>query len=305
MTIYTSTEGHSCIQKAVELLGFGSQYLRKVPVDSEFRLDMTALRKLVYHDRQAGMQPVCVAASVGTVNTGAIDPLWQLVEFCAEEKLWLHLDASYGWAAILAESTAPLYRGIAQADSIAIDQHKWFFIPIECGCALVKDAALMRDCYSLVPPYLRDEQSLPWFSEYGIQQTRGFKALKLWMVIQQVGVTGYAELITRNIELARLLVQKIKLHPDFEFIASGPLSIVCFRYKPSFVKDVDTFNRQMLPILMNAGRAFVTGAELHGQFAIRACIVNFRTTETDLEQVLQAVIEAGEQLKEAQNSSSA
>ena len=292
--IYTSTEGHSCIQKAIEILGFGSQNLRKIPVDASFRMDMAALRQQIAADRQAGLRPVCVAASAGTVNTGAIDPLAEIADLCAAEGLWFHVDGSYGGVGILAGQTAGLYRGLERADSIAIDQHKWLFIPVECGSALVKDAELMRDTYSLVPPYLRDDRSLPWFSEFGIQQSRGFRALKLWMVMQQVGVEGYREMISRNIDLAQKLAGKIANRPDFELVATGALSIVCFRYTPAGVVNVDLLNQQLTPVLQNSGRAFITSAELNGRPVLRACIVNFRTQESDLDELLQAVVEAGE-----------
>lgn len=292
--IYISTEGHSCIQKAVEILGFGSQNIRKIPVDEAFRFDIAALRQQIIADRQAGLHPACVAASAGTVNTGAIDPLDEIADLCASEGLWFHIDGSYGGAGIMAEQTTGLYRGIERADSLAIDQHKWLFIPVECGCALVKDAALMRDSYSLVPSYLRDDRSLPWFSEFGIQQSRGFRALKLWMVMQQVGVAGYREIISQNITLTQILSQKIASRPDFELVATGPLSVACFRYMPAGVQDVDAFNRALVPIIQNSGQAFITSAELNGRPVLRSCIVNFRTTESDLDALLQAVVTAGE-----------
>lgn len=291
--IYTSTEGHSCIQKAVEILGFGSQNLHKIPVDADFRMDLAALRAQIDQDRQSGLRPACIAASAGTVNTGAIDPLGAIADLCAAEGMWFHIDGSYGGVGILAEQTNGMYQGIERADSIAIDQHKWMFIPVECGCALVKDAALMRDSFSLVPSYLRDDRSLPWFSEFGIQQTRGFRALKLWMVLQQVGVTGYREIISGNIALARVLAKKIETRPDFELVAAGALSVVCFRYTPPGVMDPDTLNRKLIPVIQNGGQAFLTSAELNGHPVLRACIVNYRTTEADLETMLQAVVDAG------------
>ncbi len=295
LVIYTSVEGHSCIQKAVELLGFGSRYLRRLPVDPGFRIDLDALRRQIALDREAGLRPGCVVASAGTVNTGAIDPLAEIADLCMAEHLWFHVDASYGGMGILAPQVSGLYQGIESADSIAIDQHKWMYAPVECGCALVQDAKLMRDTYSLVPSYLRDDRSLPWFSEFSIQQTRGFKALKLWMLLQQVGVKGYSDLIGGNIELANALAKKIEARGDFELVAKGPLSVVCFRYTPSGVADVDALNRALLPRLQNGGQAFLTGADLNGRPVLRACIVNFRTTAADLDLVLEAVIAASKE----------
>ncbi len=293
MVVYCSEQGHSCIQKAVELLGFGSDYLRKIPVDADFRMDVTALEAQIAADRAAGLRPVCVAANAGTVNTGAIDPFDALADLCEREDLWLHIDGAYGGFGILAEQTAGLYSGIERADSLGVDPHKWLYVPVECGCTLVRDAQAMRDTFSLVPPYLRDDKALPWFSEFGIQQTRGFRALKLWMTLQQVGIDGYRELISRDIGLARSLREKIKARGDFELVTTGPLSVTCFRYAPPGAADVDKLNRKLLEIVQREGKVFLTGTELNGRFALRTCIVNFRTTEADLDLLLKLIAEAG------------
>lgn len=296
MVVYTSAQGHSCIQKAIEMLGIGTDYLRKIPTDSEFRIDVDALKAQIAADRAAGLHPVCVAANAGTVNTGAIDPLDTLADLCEAEDLWLHVDGAYGGFGILAPQVAPLYRGIERADSIAVDPHKWLYTPIECGCALVRDAQAMRDTFSAVPPYLRDDNALPWFSEFGPQQTRGFKALKLWMQLQHIGEQGYRDLISHDIAMSHLLRAKIHARPDFELTAAGPLSICCFIYRPEGVADVEKLNRQLVPLLQDSGEAFLAGTELNGNFALRACIVNFRTTEADLDRLLDAIAAAGQQV---------
>src|SRR5204862_3104743 len=181
--------GHSCLQKAAEILGLGAELIHTVGVDDDRRMDPRALRAAVAADRAAGRRPFCVAASAGTVSTGAIDPLDALADLCAAERLWLHVDGAYGAVGVLDPTVAPRYAGIERADSLALDPHKWLSVPVECGCVLVRDGALLRDTFSFVPPYLRTEEGkgfggLPWFSEYGVQQTRGFRALKLWMVLQ-------------------------------------------------------------------------------------------------------------------------
>ncbi len=293
MVIYTSTQGHSCVQKAVELLGFGSDYLRKIPVDCDFCMDVAALEAQIKADREAGLRPVCVVASAGTVNTGAIDPLDQIADLCQREGLWFHIDGAYGGFGILAEQTDSLYKGIERADSLAVDPHKWLYIPVECGCAIVRDAQAMRNTFSLVPPYLRDDRALPWFSEFGIQQTRGFKALKLWLTLQQVGLNGYKQLITHDVAMAKALQQKVKSLRDFELVTAGPLSVTCFRYAPPNTPDLDALNRKLLDIVQAEGKAFLTGTEIDGKFVLRACIVNFRTTEADLDTLLAAIAEAG------------
>jgi aromatic-L-amino-acid/L-tryptophan decarboxylase len=296
MVVYTSAQGHSCIEKAVELLGIGHDYLRKIPTDSDQRIDLDLLKAQIATDRAVGLRPVCVAASAGTVNTGAIDPLDALADLCAAEQLWFHIDGAYGGVGVLAEQTTGLYAGMERADSLAIDPHKWLYMPVECGCVFVCDAQAMRDTFSLTPPYLRDDANLPWFSEFGPQQTRGFRALKLWMVLQQIGEQGYRELISRDIALARALQARIRVHPDFELVAAGPLSVTCFRYTPRGARDLDALNRRLLDLVQRLGQVFLTSTQLDGVFVLRACVVNFRTTEADLDVLLNMLAAAGQRV---------
>jgi aromatic-L-amino-acid decarboxylase len=297
MVVYTSAQGHSCIEKAVELLGIGHDYLRKIPTDHDQRIDLDLLKAQIAADRAAGLRPVCVAASAGTVNTGAIDPLDALADLCAAEQLWFHIDGAYGGVGVLAEQTAGLYTGMERADSLAIDPHKWLYMPVECGCVFVRDAQAMRDTFSLTPPYLRDDANLPWFSEFGPQQTRGFRALKLWMVLQQIGEQGYRELISRDIGLARALQARIRARPEFELIAAGPLSVTCFRYTPPGAHDLDALNRRLLDLVQRLGQVFLTSTQLDGMFVLRACVINFRTSEADLEVLLDVLAEAGQRVQ--------
>jgi glutamate/tyrosine decarboxylase-like PLP-dependent enzyme len=293
LVVYTSSEGHSCIQKAIELLGIGHANLRRVSVDSAWRMDVSGLERQIAADRAAGLIPACVAATAGTVNTGAIDPLAQIEEVCRREALWFHVDAAYGGPAALVPEVASLYDGLGRADSVAIDPHKWMYVPVECGCAIVRDAHAMRDAFSLVPPYLRDDTALPWLSEFGIQQSRGFKALKLWTAMRHIGIDGYRRSIARDIALARSLQQRVRTAADFELVSDGPLSVTCFRYRPATFRgdeaEVDRANRALLDSVQQEGRVFLTGTELKGRFALRACIVNFRTRESDLDVLLDAI----------------
>jgi glutamate/tyrosine decarboxylase-like PLP-dependent enzyme len=293
MVVYTSTQGHSCIEKSVEMLGIGHNYLRKIPVDAEYRIDIEQLRAQIVADRTAGLHPVCIAASAGTVNIGSIDPLDALADLCEQEDLWLHIDGAYGGFGILAEQTVGLFKGIERADSLAIDPHKWLYVPVECGCTLIRDKQAMRDTFSLVPPYLRDDTALPWFSEFGFQQSRGFRALKLWMTLQQMGEQGYRDLISHDVALARLLQDKIRNHPDFELMTAGPLSVTCFRYAPPGADDLNALNRKLLDVVQREGKVFLTSTELNKQLVLRACIVNFRTTEADLDFLLDVLAQAG------------
>ncbi|HLU09670.1 MAG TPA: pyridoxal-dependent decarboxylase [Oceanobacillus sp.] len=188
-----------------------------------------------------------------------------------------------------------LYVG-GRTSSLAVDPHKWLYMPLECGCAVVRDKQAMRDTFSLVPPYLRDDTALPWFSEFGLQQSRGFRALKLWMTLQQVGENGYRQLISRDIELAYALQERIRARDDFELVAAGPLSVTCFRYSPQHDGDVAALNRALLDIVQREGRVFLTSTDLNGVFALRACIVNFRTTEADLDALLDTIADAGQRV---------
>ncbi|MCU0497010.1 MAG: aminotransferase class I/II-fold pyridoxal phosphate-dependent enzyme [Anaerolineae bacterium] len=294
LIVYTSTQAHSSIQKAIELLGIGTESLRKVPTHPDYTIDLDALRVQIAQDRVDGLSPACIVANAGTVNTGAIDPLDALADLCQQEDLWLHIDGAYGGIAIL--SQPDLYRGIHRADSIAVDPHKWMYVPIECGCALVRDGEAMRAAFSVLPPYLRDDRALPWFSEFGIQQTRTFRALKLWMVMQQIGLDGYRTLIQRDIDLSQSLQVKIRARSDFELCAAGPLSICCFLYHPTGVSDVSGLNRALLTRVQADGRMFLTGTELDGRYVLRVCIVNFRTTEDDLTLLLDVIAEKGQEV---------
>ncbi len=303
--LYTSEEGHSCIRKSVELLGLGSRALRVVPVDERFQLNLDALQGMIAEDRGAGRRPFCVAASAGTVNTGAIDPLDRLADICEAEGLLLHVDGAYGAVGVLDPSVAPRYSGLARADSLALDPHKWLSVPVECGCVLVREGKLLRDTFSLVPPYLRTEDGkgfggLPWFSEYGFQQSRGFRALKLWMTLRQAGRSGVAAHVARCNALARHLAELIDAEPDLERLAPVELSIVCFRYAPERLRGDDTalnaLNKALMESIQAGGEAFVSSTMLRGTFALRACILHYGTTEPDVAALAELVRREGARL---------
>jgi glutamate/tyrosine decarboxylase-like PLP-dependent enzyme len=305
LTLYLSEEGHSCIRKAAEVLGLGQDRVRTVPVDAELRMDVEALRQAVTRDRAAGRRPFCVAASAGTVNTGAIDPLDRLAELCRAEGLWLHVDGAYGAVGAADPALAPRYAGIERADSVALDPHKWLSVPVECGCALVKDGQLLRDTWSLVPPYLRTEEGkgfggLPWYSEYGFQQTRGFRALKLWMTLQHLGRQGVAALVARHVALARRLAAAVDGAADLVRVAPVELSVVCFRYEPprwtGGAAGLDALNKALVERIQAGGRVFLTGTTLRERFALRACVLHYGTTEADVDCLVDAVREAGARL---------
>ena len=284
------------------MLGLGRDAVRTVPVDDELRMDATALRAAIVADRAAGRRPFCVAASAGTVNTGAIDPLDAIADVCQAESLWLHVDGAYGAVGAADPALASRYAGMERADSLALDPHKWLSVPVECGCALVRDGGLLRDTWSLVPPYLRTEEGkgfggLPWFSEYGVQQTRGFRALKLWMVLQHFGRRGVTALVNRHADLARRLAERIDAAPDLERLAPVGLSIVCFRYVPRGLRGdearLDALNKRVMEQVQADGAAFITNATVAGRFALRACVLHYATGEDDLDALVDAVRRAG------------
>ncbi len=305
LVIYTGEEGHSCIRKAVELLGLGGDALRVIPSDDQYRMRVPELEAQIRRDLDAGHQPLAVAASAGTVNTGAIDPLAEIAEVCGRHDLWLHVDGAYGGPAILVDRYRAALEPLALADSVALDPHKWLYVPVEAGLVLVRDAAAMRDAFSLVPSYLRTDGSptgvggLPWFSEYGVQQTRGFRALKVWMALKHRGLDGYAAAIERNIALAEHLAARIREHPDLELIASG-MSVVCFRYAPPTLRAdldrLDALNKALLEDVQLGGRAFLSSTVLRGRFVLRACIVNPRTAREDVDALLDLICETGARL---------
>jgi glutamate/tyrosine decarboxylase-like PLP-dependent enzyme len=306
LRVYVGQEGHSCIRKAVELLGIGSNQIRTVPADQNYRMDVRQLEEAIQQDLAVGHRPMAVVATAGTVSTGAIDPLAAIAEMCRRYDLWLHIDGAYGAPAILTERYRPQLAALQLADTVALDPHKWFSIPVEAGLVLVRDGDAMRDTFSLVPPYLRtvgDPAGVggpPWFSEYGFQQTRGFRALKVWMALKYHGLAGYTAAIDHDLDLAGHLAELVAAAPDLEPVAPPSLSIVCFRYAPPALRDdgnrLDTLNRALLEEIQLGGEAFLTSTVLDGRFTLRACIVNYRSSREDVEYVVELVREAGARL---------
>jgi glutamate/tyrosine decarboxylase-like PLP-dependent enzyme len=302
---YMSSEAHGCARKAIELLGFGSASIRTIPVDADYRMKVDALDAALREDRARQVQPIAVVATAGSTNTGAIDDLEAITGVCRRHDVWLHVDAAYGGAAILSSEYGDRLRAVSRADSVAVDPHKWLFVPVEAGLVLVRDADAMRSAFSLVPPYLRTDGSAtgvggpPWFSEYGFQQTRGFRALKVWMTMQQFGLRGYQAAIDDNVALARYLADRVRSSPDFDLMAPPSLSVVCFRYRHASLPDEEalaSLNRALLERLQLGGEAFITSTELRGRFVLRACIVNYRSTRADVDRMLEAIRAIGREL---------
>ncbi|GAA4574116.1 pyridoxal phosphate-dependent decarboxylase family protein [Planotetraspora kaengkrachanensis] len=292
LTTYVSAEGHSCLRKAAELLGLGGRYIRTVPVDHAFRMDVPALRRMIGDDLHAGLRPLLVAASAGTVNTGAVDPLADIAEVAREHDLWFHVDGAYGALGVLDERLRPAYAGMDLADSLVLDPHKWLGVPVDAGCVLFRDPAGPRDAFSLVPPYLRDEGAgeLGWFSEYGPEQTRPFRALRVWATIAHLGRDGVTRLVERTRDRAAELAAMVAAAGDFELAAPAVTSVVAFRYLPLRV------NGGIPAVVQRRGRAFLTGTLLGGQETLRACVLHPGTTRDDLAVLLDEIRAAAEEL---------
>jgi len=303
LVVYRSGETHGCHQKAIELLGIGSDNLRTVDHDSSLRLVPAALDAAIRKDVEAGLTPLAVVANAGTVNTGAIDPIDEIGVVCRRHDVWLHVDGAYGAPAVLSERYKSQLSGLEQADSIALDPHKWLYVPVEAGLVLVRDGAAMRAAFSLVPPYLRTDGDIegvggpPWFSEYGFQQTRGFRALKVWMAVQYHGLAGHRKAIERDIDHARALAEALRAASDFQLFEPQGLSIVCFRYLPRAERvtpeALDTINQLLLTRLQLSGRVFLSSTTIDGRFWLRACFVNPLASDDDVGAILDAVRDAG------------
>lgn len=299
LLLYKGAEGHGCNQKAAELLGLGSASVRQVPSGADLRMLPEALDAMLEEDIAAGRVPMAVVASAGTVNTGAVDPLDALADVCARRGVWLHVDGAYGAPAVLTDEYRDALAALGRADSLAIDPHKWLYVPVDAGLVLVRDGQAMRDAFSLVPPYLRTDgdehgvQGPPWLSEFGIEQTRPFRALKVWMALRYFGLDGYRALVSGDIALARLLADRVRGADDFELWEPQGLSVVCFRAAPLPLRAdgaaLDALNRDLLRDLQLSGEGFLSSTVLSGRLWLRACIVNPRATERDVLAVFDAV----------------
>jgi len=292
-TLYTSSEGHSSVQKAVELLGFGNAALRRVPVDHEFRADPAALLRMIKADKAAGCRPVCVIGNAGTVNTGAVDPLERLADICADEQVWFHVDGAFGALAWLCESGRPLLAGMQRADSLAFDLHKWMYLPFDVGCVVIRDQRAHKAALSTTGPYwaaVSGSGSHPTdFPNLGIELTRRFRALKIWLAVKAHGLNGFARAISRNMDQAVRLRTRLATLPDFETMP-GALNVVCFRFSPPGAGGVDRLNEILLKRLQAGGKSFTSHTTLNGHFMIRLAITNHRTTHDDVDAFCDEVV---------------
>jgi aromatic-L-amino-acid/L-tryptophan decarboxylase len=306
MRVYVSEETHHSIVKAAALLGLGRDNVRAVGVDECFKIRIDDLAGMITEDLEAGHLPFCVVANAGTVATGAFDPLAQVSQVARRFNLWMHVDASYGGFAALADSAKDLFTAMPQADSVALDPHKWLYLPVDCGCVLYRDAEAARATFAHEAEYTRvlerepDEAFAFW--DYGPELSRRFRALKVWMMLKGVGLRALGEAIEKDLACARHLERLVKASDDFEMLAPVELSIFCFRYVPPQLKrelgraneverlqidgQLDALNERLLVDLQQDGSSYLSNARLRGRFSLRGCVMNYRTNLRDMEILL-------------------
>jgi aromatic-L-amino-acid decarboxylase len=306
MVLYASQEVHSSIQKAVELLGLGSEALRLLPINDYFQIDLETLKTSITKDREDGYMPFCVVGAAGTTNTGSIDDLNALANLCQQENLWLHVDGAFGaWAAIAPKAKNKVV-GIEQADSLALDLHKWMYMPYEIGCILVRHEEQHRKAFSLTPDYLAHGEGklgltggdLPWFSDYSFQLSRGFRALKAWMSIKEHGSRKYARIIQQNIDQALYLGELVNASPELELSAPVTLNVVCFRYVAPALDnaELDELNKRIVIELQEQGVAVLSGTVIKGKYVLRAANTNHRSRREDFDMLVRDVMRIGKEL---------
>jgi aromatic-L-amino-acid decarboxylase len=292
---YASSAAHGCIAQAMDLAGFGSDALCLVPVDAQSRLDTGALRTLIARDRARGLQPFLVVGSAGTVDVGAVDDLEAIAELCREQDLWFHIDGAYGALGMLSPQVAPRLKGIADADSIAFDFHKWGQVPYDAGFFLVRDGRQHYETFAAPAAYLRRESrglaaGSPWPCDFGPDLSRGFRALKAWFTLKVHGADAIGSVITHSCALARYLEERIRAQAALELLAPAQLNIVCFRYR---AQDADRINAEIVAELQESGIAAPSVTTIDGKLAIRAALFNHRTQAIDLDRLVEAVLRIG------------
>ncbi|HYH46780.1 MAG TPA: pyridoxal-dependent decarboxylase [Thermoanaerobaculia bacterium] len=304
-TVYLSDQTHSSVERALAVLGFRPEQIRKLPADGELRLPLPLLEEEIAADRAAGKIPFCVVANAGTTNTGAVDPFPGLADLCRREDLWLHADGAYGAAAVLCERGRKALAGLERVDSLSLDPHKWLFQPIEIGCVLLRDRRLLQDAFTIHPDYLQDvhrDREAVNFCDYGIQLTRGFRALKLWMSIQVFGMDAFRRAVDRGFDLAETAERILRESPRWEVTTPAQMGVVSFRYLPPgrvpgrTEEELDALQTGIVDGLRAEGFALATSTRLHGRTALRLCTINPRTTDEDIRATIEHMARLAEGL---------
>ena len=283
--VYFSEQTHSSVERALRVIGFPPEQLRKLRGDAEFRLPVGALREAIARDRAAGLRPFCVIVNAGTTNTGAVDPMVEVAKVCREEKLWLHADGAYGAASVISGRGKRELAGLELVDSLSLDPHKWLFQSFECGCVLVRDKAHLKSAFQIMPEYLRDvhrgvEETHP--CDYGVQLTRSFRALKVWLSLRTFGLDAFRAAIARGFELAEFAERELRSRAGCEVVSPARMGIVCFR-----LGSDDAVQTRLVDAMLRDGYAFLTSTHIRGVTALRLCTINPRTTEEDIVRTIE------------------
>jgi glutamate/tyrosine decarboxylase-like PLP-dependent enzyme len=305
LRVYGSAEMHTWIQKAADIGGLGTDSIRWIPTDTNLRMDVSALRRQIEEDRAAGDVPCMVVGTAGSVSTGAIDPLRDISAVCRDHDVWFHVDGAYGgFAAAVPDAPSDL-RTLTAADSVAVDPHKWLYAPLEAGCALVREPGLLRAAFAYHPPYYHFDEQATNYVDYGPQNSRGFRALKVWLALRHAGAAGYRTMIAEDIRLSRAMADAVRRHDELELITQE-LSITTFRYVPRALRarlgdqdverHLDALNRHVLDRLQRGGEAFVSNAVVGNRYVLRACIVNFHTTQADVQATVDIAVRLGREV---------
>jgi glutamate/tyrosine decarboxylase-like PLP-dependent enzyme len=294
LTVYVTDQAHSSVIRAAWMAGLSRAHVRVLPSDSAYRMDPARLAAAIADDRAAGLIPMAVVASAATTNTGAVDPLGAIADVCARERVWFHVDAAYGGFAVLTEYGARAFAGIERADSVTLDPHKWLFVPFECGGLVVREPARLKAAFHIMPEYLQDvaggEQVN--FADYGEQLTRYSRALKVWMSVRYFGVAAIRQAIERGMAVTRYFEELVRREPQFEILSPAAFGVVCFRVRPADLEDaaeLDRLNQAILARVVAEGRYFLSSTKLRGAYALRICVLGFRTGEAQMEGVVQSI----------------
>lgn len=317
MTAYASDQVHLSIPKAADILGLGKQHVRLVPSDDRFKLDVRELVRAIEKDKQSGFRPFCVIASAGTAATGAVDPLREIADVASEYGLWFHIDGAYGAPAAMIPDQRANFSGLELADSLSLDPHKWLYTPVDCGCLLLHDPVAARKAFVTEADYIKvheeGETESFAFWDHGVELSRRFRALKVWLTIKYYGSRRIAAAIKDDIAMAQYLARRVEAAPEFELLAPVELSICCFRSVPARFRnrlravtsdqhaainaELNQLNERIMHAVQRGGNAYLSNAMLRGKFALRACVINFRTTRADIDITLEVAQEAARQIE--------
>ncbi|MBN2910192.1 aminotransferase class V-fold PLP-dependent enzyme [Polycladomyces sp. WAk] len=300
-TVYFSDQTHSSVERALKILGFRQEQIRRIPSDEAFRLSAPELEVQIQKDRSQGKQPFCVIANAGTTNTGAVDPLETLVKICNREGLWLHADGAYGAPAILSDQGRKLLKGIESVDSLTIDPHKWLFQPYDTGCILVRDSQHLKMTFHILPEYLRDVEGKETevnFCDYGIELTRSFRALRLWMSFKMFGIESFRRAVSHGLEMAETAEKTLRRSLYWDVVSPAQLGVVTFRFAPDSMHEemIDKVQQQIVNRMIREGYAMVSTTELKGRTVLRLCTINPRTTKEDIQNTIQKMEGIGREI---------